>query len=116
MGRMVSWSKDRHGVASERYWLRFMGGEKAGDAALTAISPALNADKVQAPVLLLHGKDDTVVPLEQSYMMSAALKAAGKPVELQVFDGTDHWLTRGDTRLEMLKATVAFLEKNNPPN
>jgi len=116
MGRMVSWSKDRHGVASERYWLRFMGGETAGDAALAAISPALHADKVQSPVLLLHGKDDTVVPLEQSYMMSEALKAAGKPVEMQVFDGTDHWLTRGKTRLEMLKATVAFLEKNNPPN
>jgi len=116
MGRMVSWSKNRNGVASERYWLRFMGGEKAGDAALAAISPALNVDKVQAPVLLLHGKDDTVVPLEQSYMMSTALKAAGKPVELQVFNSTDHWLTRGETRIEMLKATVAFLEKNNPPN
>jgi dipeptidyl aminopeptidase/acylaminoacyl peptidase len=115
MGRMVSWSRDRHGVASERYWLRFMGGEKAGDAALTQISPAQHADQVQAPVLLMHGKDDTVVPLEQSYMMSTALKAAGKPVEFQVFNGTDHWLTRGDTRLAMLKATVAFLEKNNPP-
>ena len=116
MGRMVSWSKDRHGVASERYWLRFMGGEKAGDAALAQISPALNADKVQIPVLLLHGKDDTVVPIEQSYMMSTALKSAGKPVQLQVFDSTDHWLTRGDTRLAMLKATMAFVEKNNPPN
>jgi dipeptidyl aminopeptidase/acylaminoacyl peptidase len=116
MGRMVSWSRDRHGIASERYWLRFMGGEKASDAALAQISPALHADKVQAPVLLLHGKDDTVVPLEQSYMMSEALKAAGKPVEFQVFNGTDHWLLRGETRLAMLKATVAFLEKNNPPN
>jgi dipeptidyl aminopeptidase/acylaminoacyl peptidase len=116
MGRMVAWSKDHKGVAAERYWLRFMGGEKAGDAALAAISPAQNAGKVQVPVLLIHGKDDTVVPMEQSYMMSEALKAAGKPVEFQVLKSTDHWLTRGETRLAMLQATMAFVEKNNPPN
>ena len=45
-----------------------------------------------------------------------ALKSAGKPVELVELDGEDHWLSRGATRLAMLKAAVAFLEKNNPPN
>jgi hypothetical protein len=33
-----------------------------------------------------------------------------------VLDSTDHWLSRGDTRAAMLKATMDFIEKNNPPN
>ena len=37
-------------------------------------------------------------------------------VDFVVLDSTDHWLTRGETRIGMLKATMAFIEKNNPPN
>jgi dipeptidyl aminopeptidase/acylaminoacyl peptidase len=48
--------------------------------------------------------------------MLAALQQAGKPVEYVEMAGEDHWLSRGETRLQMLTATVAFLEKNNPPN
>ena len=81
---------------------------------LAAISPADQADKVTIPVLLIHGKDDTVVPFEQSQIMADALKKAGKPVELVALNHEDHWLSRGDTRLQMLSAVIEFLEKNNP--
>jgi hypothetical protein len=30
--------------------------------------------------------------------------------------GADHWLSRGDTRLQTLQATIAFVEKHNPPD
>jgi len=30
--------------------------------------------------------------------------------------GEDHWLSRGETRLQTLEATMAFVEKHNPPN
>jgi len=48
--------------------------------------------------------------------MADALKAAGKPARFVTLDGEDHWLSRPDTRLQMLTETVAFLEANNPPN
>jgi dipeptidyl aminopeptidase/acylaminoacyl peptidase len=114
--RMVAWSKDQHGRETERYWERFMGASRPDDPKLTEASPADHVDKVKVPMLLIHGKDDTTVPIEQSLVMADALKAAGKPVELLVLDSTDHWLTKGETRLAMLKAVVAFLEKNNPPS
>ena len=104
------------GVEAERYWDRYMGVDRSGDPHLEAISPADQAAKVSIPILLIHGKDDTVVPFEQTQMMADALKAAGKPYDLVVLNHEDHWLSRGDTRLQMLEATVAFLEKNNPPN
>lgn len=114
--RMVIWSKRQNSIAAQRYWLRFMGAEDPKDPVLAELSPALLADKVDIPILLVHGRDDTVVPLEQSRYMAEALEKAGKPVEFVVEKGEDHWLSRSETRLQMLQAVVAFLEKNNPPN
>jgi dipeptidyl aminopeptidase/acylaminoacyl peptidase len=107
---------DDEGRVVQRYWKRFMGVENLRDPALAAISPALQAEKIEIPVLLIHGRDDTVVPLEQSQVMADAMKRTGKPVELIVQKGADHWLSRGETRLQTLTATMAFVEKHNPPN
>lgn len=84
--------------------------------ALPDISPARHADAVTGPILLVHGKDDTVVPIQQSRIMEDALRKAGKPVETVVLKGEDHWLSRSETRLALLTASVAFVEKNNPPD
>jgi dipeptidyl aminopeptidase/acylaminoacyl peptidase len=113
--KMVAWSKARS-EAAFRYWIRFMGADSGKDQILTDRSPAARGDKVAIPVLLIHGRDDSVVPLEQSRVMAEALEKAGKPVEFVVLKGEDHWLSRGDTRTQTLAAMVAFLEKHNPPN
>jgi dipeptidyl aminopeptidase/acylaminoacyl peptidase len=105
------WMEGDQGDPGKRYWLRYMGPE----AKLPEISPLSNIDRVSIPILLVHGKDDTTVPFEQSQMMADALRKAGKPVELVTLDQEDHHLSRGATRLKMLQAVVAFLEKNNPP-
>ena len=79
------------------------------------VSPIRFAKGADAPILLIHGKDDTVVPFSQSQAMAAALKAAGKPVDLVVMPNEDHWLSRTETRTLMLKSSVAFVEKYDPP-
>jgi len=114
--RFVDWARVRNGVGSVRYWTRFMGAEEIRDPALSKISPAAHVDQITSPILLVHGRDDTVVPLEQSTLMADALKRAGKPVEMVVLPGEDHWLSSGQTRRAMLTATMAFVEKYNPPN
>jgi dipeptidyl aminopeptidase/acylaminoacyl peptidase len=88
----------------------------AAAAPRAAYSPAQQAAKADIPILLIHGKDDTVAPLEQARVMSEALTKAGKPHQLIVQKGADHWLSRGDTRLQTLEAVVGFLETHNPPN
>ncbi|WP_292258972.1 alpha/beta hydrolase family protein [Brevundimonas sp.] len=97
-----------------RYWNRFMGVERL-DHAVDRYSPALLAAQADAPILLIHGRDDTVVPIEQSRVMADALRRAGKPYELIEMTGEDHWLSRSDTRQRMLNETVRFLEAHNPP-
>jgi dipeptidyl aminopeptidase/acylaminoacyl peptidase len=115
LGRFVTWSKIKRGQGAFRYWTRFMGAEEDRKV-LAEISPALYIDKVSIPVLLIHGKDDSVVPFDQSQVMAEALRKAGKPVELVIQKGEDHWLSRGETRLQTLETTMAFVEKHNPPN
>lgn len=95
---------------------RLMGVDSGGDPKLSARSPLDQAAKADAPILLIHGKDDTVVPFAHSQKMANALRSAGKPYELVTLDGEDHWLSRSQTRLQMLTAAITFIEKNNPPN
>ena len=97
-----------------RYWNRFMGAARLNDRALDDLSPAYLAASVDSPLLLIHGKDDTVVPIEQSRVMAEALRRADKPVEFVELPGEDHWLSRSETRRQMLVETVRFLEANNP--
>jgi len=101
---------------SLRYWERYMGADAVNDPALRAISPARRAAQADAPILLIHGKDDSVVPVEQSLEMQRALKAAGKPVELVTLPNADHWLLHEDTRLAMAKASLDFVLKYDPPD
>jgi dipeptidyl aminopeptidase/acylaminoacyl peptidase len=117
LGKFVAWGASRggfQGVATERYWDRFMGAQGLADPHLAAISPADQAAKVTIPILIIHGKDDSVVPFEQSQLMADALKQAGKPYDFVVLNHEDHWLSSSDTRLQMLQATMDFLAKNNP--
>lgn len=114
--RFAPWVSGRHGPAMRRRLIRLVGAEDSKDPVMAQISPAKHVDRIEAPILLIHGRDDTVVPFEQSKLMADALKKAGKPVELVALQGEDHWLSRGETRLQMLTAMVAFLEKHNPPN
>jgi dipeptidyl aminopeptidase/acylaminoacyl peptidase len=99
-----------------RYWNRFMGAERLGDRSLDERSPARLADQADAPILLLHGRDDTVVPIDQSRVMAAALRRAGKPHEFIELNGEDHWLSRTETRQRMLTETLRFLQTHNPPD
>lgn len=81
---------------------------------LRAISPINFATAADAPILLIHGKDDIVVPYDQSNDMAVALQRAGKPVELVTLTDEDHWLSRSSTRQEMLEAAMRFMEQHNP--
>ncbi len=114
---MVQWEAGQGGRDSPvvRYWNRFMGAERLGDRNLDTVSPAAQAERADAPILLLHGRDDTVVPFEQSRVFAEALQRAGKPHELVELPNEDHWLSRAATRQWMLAETVRFLEQHNPP-
>lgn len=118
MPQFFRWQVNTKGYKSDntRYWRAVTGADKEGDGVMKALSPANFAEQANAPILLMHGKDDTVVPIAQSEIMVSALRAAKKPVEFLEMAGEDHWLSREATRKAMLKASVAFVQKHNPPD
>ncbi|HET7810619.1 MAG TPA: S9 family peptidase [Steroidobacteraceae bacterium] len=98
--------------SSTDYWHEHIG--PATDPQVIARSPARSAATFRAPVLLIHGTEDTVVPIEQSRLMAHALQASGKPVELIELPGEDHWLSQSATRIRMLTELERFLAKYLP--
>jgi dipeptidyl aminopeptidase/acylaminoacyl peptidase len=116
MLRWVLAGHDHSDNLASRYWNRYMGVSGPGDPRLAEISPLAHAANVAAPLMLIHGKEDTTVPYEQSAMMAKALEKLRKPVEFVTLAKEDHYLSRSETRLQMLTASVAFLRRNNPPD
>lgn len=78
---------------------------------LSAGSPLKNVDKIQVPVLLVHGTDDVNVTVEHSDKMNSALKGRGKQVEYLRYSGLDHQLPDSNARAEMLRKSAELLER-----
>ena len=74
-------------------------------------SPARQASKISAPVLLFHGAVDGNVEIEQSREMESRLRAAGKSVRLVTYAELDHGLPDSAARADMLRQSDAFLRE-----
>ena len=107
-------SEDYRASGNERITKKRLLDQLGDKESWDDVSPRRFADRADAPILLIHGRDDTVVPYSHSTRMADKLKDAGKPHELVTLDGEDHWLSLSTTRLQMLEASVAFVEKHNP--
>ena len=85
------------------------------DADLDANSPDKLADKIDVPVLLIHGEDDKRAPFAQAKAMRAALDAAHKPYEWLSKPGEGHGFYSEKNNVEFYNRLQAFLEKNIGP-
>ncbi len=84
-------------------------GDPSHDTAiLRDRSPIHAVGQITAPVLLLQGLDDKVVPPDQSRDMADALKANGNPVALVEFEGEGHGFRRAETVIAALELEYAF--------
>ncbi len=81
---------------------------------LKKTSPVRMVDKIKIPILLIHGKDDSVVPVDQSRMMANELKDQHKTYEyIELPDGT-HNLDYLPHRKQTFEAIETFLKKYLP--
>ncbi len=74
-------------------------------------SPLKFADDMQAAVLLIHGAQDPLIPVDQAYEMNDALKNAGKTVELKIYPDEAHTVTQPANRLEVWDLMFAWFQK-----
>lgn len=74
-------------------------------------SPLFHADKINTPLLLLHGSADTNVPIGESIQMYTALKLLNKPVEFIKVMGENHAIYDYDKRIAWNNAIYAWFAK-----
>lgn len=101
--------------AANAHWRQQIGDPETEAERLRAVSPVSFADKILAPVLIIQGKDDRIVPPRQARLMIDALEKAGHPPESLFVPNQGHSLAGSKGRLAIFQALVAFLEKNLGP-
>lgn len=72
-------------------------------------SPAQNAARIEAPVLMFHGTWDQHSSIDQARLMQRALRAAGKQVELVEYPELARDLNDSEARAAMLGRIATFL-------
>lgn len=74
-------------------------------------SPLFHADKINTPLLLLHGTVDTNVPIGESIQMYNALKLLGKEVEFIQVEGENHAIYDYNKRIAWNNAIYSWFAK-----
>jgi dipeptidyl aminopeptidase/acylaminoacyl peptidase len=98
---------DAKGYTSARIVQDFVGDGPHIDEG----SPLRHVDRIQAPVLLVHGDLDANVAFRHSQKMADALKSAGKDVEFLQYKGLDHQLRDSGVRAELLSHMAQLLDR-----
>lgn len=80
------------------------------EEALRLLSPVTHVTASAPPFLLIHGENDTAVPIGQSVQLAAALEAAGAQVQFVRVPGAEHVFIGTDPAPQLERA-VAFLAR-----
>jgi dipeptidyl aminopeptidase/acylaminoacyl peptidase len=87
-------------------------GDPERDAELLrAISPIHRADRITAPLLVLHGRNDPRVPVSEAEQIVARLRELGRDVELLVFEDEGHGITKLGNKIAGYSAVARFLRR-----
>lgn len=76
---------------------------------LVEASPLTHADRIRAPLLVVHGARDPRVPVEEAEQIVALLRARGRPVEYLRYEDEGHGLTKIGNRIDAYERIAAFL-------
>jgi dipeptidyl aminopeptidase/acylaminoacyl peptidase len=79
---------------------------------LESISPLAHVDRIRAPLLIVHGRNDPRVPLGEARQLHESLSARGVPVELVVYPDEGHGLQRIPNRVDAYERVLRFLRAN----
>ena len=78
---------------------------------LDALSPINKLDRVRAPTLVLHGANDTNVPVREAEQVVEALRSRRVPCEYILFPDEGHGFRREENRIKTAAAIVAWFQR-----
>ena len=95
-------------------WIASAAVSKYGDPVTDAdllrdLSPITRIDRIRTPLLVVHGANDSNVPVIEAEQVVAALAARGVPHRYVLFPDEGHQLLHRSSRAEYLQVTVDWL-------
>lgn len=77
-------------VDLRRMLRRVVGHPKKQEERYRRRSPRLSADRIDNPVLIIHGSEDRQVGVKHAHSLAEALEKAGKTYSMRLYDGLGH--------------------------
>jgi dipeptidyl aminopeptidase/acylaminoacyl peptidase len=84
------------------------GWEGTGPHPHDQVSPVSFASKISTPVLIVHGEDDTNVPVSQAIYFHRALNWYGVEHEMVIYPREGHGVVERNHQLDLLRRTRAW--------
>ncbi|WP_245642130.1 alpha/beta hydrolase family protein [Nonomuraea candida] len=78
-------------------------------------SPISHAARIRTPILIVHGADDTNVPLSQAEFLHRALRRHGIEHEFVIYPREGHIITERRHRIDLLRRTRAWFSRLHRP-
>ncbi len=101
-------------------WMAAISTTEYGDPAtqldvLQALSPIHKLDRVKTPLFVLHGANDTNVPVVEAEQIVAAMKTRGVPVRYTLFPDEGHGWRKTPNRVRSTTEIVGFFVDHLKP-
>ncbi|WP_197735491.1 S9 family peptidase [Rubrobacter xylanophilus] len=79
---------------------------------LESISPIHKAERIRAPLMVIHGKNDPRVPVGEAEQIVERVRRSGGAVEYLLYDDEGHGLAKLKNRLDAYPRIAAFLDEH----
>ncbi len=79
---------------------------------MTAVSPALNIDKIKKPLFVVQGANDPRVNIDESDQVVSGLRAKGLDVPYMVKYNEGHGFSHEENRIELYKTMLGFFTRH----
>jgi dipeptidyl aminopeptidase/acylaminoacyl peptidase len=101
-------------------WRRPLRAAEYGDPEkdadfLESISPLNFIDRIEAPLMVIHGANDPRVPVEEAEQIVSTLRARGREVDYLRYEDEGHGLAKAKNRADAWPKVVQFFEKHMGP-
>ncbi len=101
-------------------WMAAISTTEYGDPAtemdmLRRLSPIHKLDRIRTPLFVLHGANDTNVPVVEAEQIVSSLKARGVPVKYTLFPDEGHGWRKMPNRIRSTTEIVAFFVEHLKP-
>jgi dipeptidyl aminopeptidase/acylaminoacyl peptidase len=110
---IVNWFSmyEKSSVERRQYLISVMGDPVKDKASYVAHSPLTYLAELKAPLLVLHGDNDSRVPKEEAVQVVDILKRHGRTVDAHYYAGEGHGFYKRENQIDALERTIDWFDR-----